>query len=145
MQYHRSPLVKIENRNKFFCILVLHKRKISLLSIMTWTFPANTPRGFLIETTWKRSFPRHFNVESTWYVYRVMSLYREIRVSKISYSCIFYKDFIGEIQIFLLTINYINPYSPQKKPLRITWRTDKIKNFHRECLCSISKTILKSY
>ena len=73
MQYHRSPLVKIENRNKFFCILVLHKRKISLLSIMTWTFPANTPRGFLIETTWKRSFPRLFNVESTW---RILGLFQ---------------------------------------------------------------------
>ena len=27
--------------------------------------PTNTPRGFHVETTWKRSFPRRFNVEST--------------------------------------------------------------------------------
>ena len=30
--------------------------------------PTNTPRGFHVETTWKRSFPRRFNVESTWCV-----------------------------------------------------------------------------
>ena len=28
----------------------------------------NRPRGFHVETTWKRSFPRRFNVESTWCV-----------------------------------------------------------------------------
>ena len=32
--------------------------------------PANTPRGFHVETTWKRPFPRRFNVESTWCVCR---------------------------------------------------------------------------
>ena len=31
-------------------------------------YPANTPRGFHVETTWKRPFPRRFNVESTWCV-----------------------------------------------------------------------------
>ena len=36
------------------------------------TSPANTPRGFHVETTWKRPFPRRFNVESTWCVCRVM-------------------------------------------------------------------------
>ena len=30
--------------------------------------PTNTPRGFHVETTWKRSFSRRFNVESTWCV-----------------------------------------------------------------------------
>ena len=30
--------------------------------------PTNTPRGFHVETTWKRPFPRRFNVESTWCV-----------------------------------------------------------------------------
>ena len=34
-------------------------------------FPTKTPRGFYVETTWKRPFPRRFNVESTWCVYRV--------------------------------------------------------------------------
>ena len=37
-------------------------------------FPTNTPRGFHVETTWKRPFPRRFNVESTWCVCRDMSL-----------------------------------------------------------------------
>ena len=32
--------------------------------------PTNTPRGFHVETTWKRPFPRRFNVESTWCVCR---------------------------------------------------------------------------
>ena len=35
-------------------------------------YPTNTPRGFHVETTWKRLFPRRFNVESTWCVCRVM-------------------------------------------------------------------------
>ena len=35
------------------------------------TIPTNTPRGFHVEMTWKRSFPRRFNVESTWCVCRV--------------------------------------------------------------------------
>ena len=35
------------------------------------TIPTNTPRGFHVETTWKRTFPRRFNVESTWSVCRV--------------------------------------------------------------------------
>ena len=30
--------------------------------------PTDTPRGFHVETTWKRPFPRRFNVESTWCV-----------------------------------------------------------------------------
>ena len=30
--------------------------------------PTNSPRGFHVETTWKRSFPRRLNVESTWCV-----------------------------------------------------------------------------
>ena len=34
-------------------------------------FPTKTPRGFYVETTWKRPFPRRFNVESSWCVYRV--------------------------------------------------------------------------
>ena len=39
-----------------------------------WTlFLTNTPRGFYVETTWKRSFPRRFNVESTWCVCRPIS------------------------------------------------------------------------
>ena len=32
--------------------------------------PTNTPRGFHVEATRKRSFPRRFNVESTWCVSR---------------------------------------------------------------------------
>ena len=32
--------------------------------------PTNTPLGFHVETTRKRSFPRGFNVESTWCVGR---------------------------------------------------------------------------
>ena len=32
--------------------------------------PTNTPRGFHVETRWKRPFPRRFNVESTWCVCR---------------------------------------------------------------------------
>ena len=32
--------------------------------------PTNTPRGFHVETTWKRSFPRRYDVESTWCVCR---------------------------------------------------------------------------
>ena len=39
---------------------------------MTESLPTDTPRGFHVETTWKRSFqrsfPRRFNVESTWCV-----------------------------------------------------------------------------
>ena len=35
---------------------------------MTESLPTDTPRGFRVETTWKRSFPRRFNVESTWCV-----------------------------------------------------------------------------
>ena len=34
--------------------------------------PTNTPLGFHVETTWKRSFPPHFNVKSTWCVRRVI-------------------------------------------------------------------------
>ena len=30
--------------------------------------PTNTPHGFHVEATWKRSFPSRFNVESTWCV-----------------------------------------------------------------------------
>ena len=37
-------------------------------------YPTNTPRGFHVETTWKRPFPRRFNVESTWCVYSVQSI-----------------------------------------------------------------------
>ena len=32
--------------------------------------PTNAPRGFHVETTWKRPFPRCFNVESMWCVCR---------------------------------------------------------------------------
>ena len=34
------------------------------------SLPTNTPRGFHVETTWKRPFPRCFNVQSTWCVCR---------------------------------------------------------------------------
>ena len=49
---------------------------IDIFSVFLFTgkrisIPTNTPRGFHVETTWKRSFPRHFNVESTWCVCRV--------------------------------------------------------------------------
>ena len=43
--------------------------------------PTNTPRGFHVETTWKRSFPRRFNMESTWCVCREDIRYL-IRISK---------------------------------------------------------------
>ena len=36
-----------------------------LMGFQKSTFPANTPRGFHVETTRKRPFPRRFNVEST--------------------------------------------------------------------------------
>ena len=36
--------------------------------------PTNTPRGFHVETTWKRPFPRRFNVESKWSVCREESM-----------------------------------------------------------------------
>ena len=36
-------------------------------------YPTNTPRGFHVETTWKRRFPRRFNEESKWCVCRVRS------------------------------------------------------------------------
>ena len=36
------------------------------------TSPANRPRGFHVETMWKRPFPRRFNVESKWCVCTVM-------------------------------------------------------------------------
>ena len=32
--------------------------------------PTNTPRGFQVDTTWKRPFPRRSNVESGWCVCR---------------------------------------------------------------------------
>ena len=32
------------------------------------TYPTNTPRGFHVETTWKRPLPRRFSVEFTWCV-----------------------------------------------------------------------------
>ena len=35
--------------------------------------PTNTPRGFYVETTWKRSFPRSLNVELMWCVCRLFS------------------------------------------------------------------------
>ena len=35
------------------------------------SYYTNTPRGFHVETTWKRPFPRRFNVESTWCVCRI--------------------------------------------------------------------------
>ena len=39
----------------------------SLLNKVVGSYhPTNTPRGFHVETTWKRSFPHRFNVESTW-------------------------------------------------------------------------------
>ena len=41
--------------------------------IVKWkNSPTNIPRGFHVETTWKRSFPRRFNMESTWCVCRVL-------------------------------------------------------------------------
>ena len=44
-----------------------------MLYCSSYEYPTNTPRGFHVETTWKRSFPRRFNVESTWCVCRVVS------------------------------------------------------------------------
>ena len=38
------------------------------------THPTNTPRGFHVEATWKRSFSRRFNVESTWCVCRELAV-----------------------------------------------------------------------
>ena len=43
--------------------------------------PTNPPRGFHVETTWKRPFPRHFNVESTWCVCRVGSNLLDIKIN----------------------------------------------------------------
>ena len=43
------------------------------VSLLFNEIPRNTPRGFHVETTWKRSFPRRFNVESTLCVCRDVS------------------------------------------------------------------------
>ena len=48
------------------------------LSFSTYLIPANTPRGFHVETTWKQLFPRRFNVESTWCVCRDDVHYAEL-------------------------------------------------------------------
>ena len=46
-------------------LLVIHLYSIlSLLHPWRRIFPTNTPRGFHVETIWKRPFPRRFNVES---------------------------------------------------------------------------------
>ena len=41
------------------------------------------PRGFHVETTWKRLFPRRFNVKSTWCVFTV---YNHLRTFKNCFS-----------------------------------------------------------
>ena len=46
-------------------------------------FPTNAPRGFHVETTWKRLLPRRFNVESTWCVFTV---YNHLRTFKNCFS-----------------------------------------------------------
>ena len=38
------------------------------------TFPANKPRVFHDEKTWKQKFPRRFNVEYKWSICRVNGL-----------------------------------------------------------------------
>ena len=43
------------------------------MKLTLYASPTNTPRGFHVAMTWKRSFPRHFNVESTWSVCRKVS------------------------------------------------------------------------
>ena len=48
--------------------------------------PRNTPRGFHVETTWKRSFPRRLNVESTWCVYSGSLIFYRCDIS-LEFSC----------------------------------------------------------
>ena len=65
-------------------MMVLYTRYLWLYSILIeLSIPANTPRGFHVETTWKRPFSSRFNVESTWCVCRVVRLER-IQVQNIS-------------------------------------------------------------
>ena len=40
-------------------------------SFLWQRLPANTPRVFLVEATWKWPFPCHFNVERTWCVCKI--------------------------------------------------------------------------
>ena len=49
-------------------LLIWKIAESSKLNRFSTYFPTNTPRGFHVETTWKRPFPRRFNVESTWCV-----------------------------------------------------------------------------
>ena len=51
-------------------VFPLLSKFIILLYRIGWQNPASTPRGFNVETTWKRPFSSRFNVQSTWFVCR---------------------------------------------------------------------------
>ena len=59
--------------NQYNCIpFNIFSCRILTISNRLKCYPTNTPRGFHVETTWKRPFPRRFNVEPAWSVCRVI-------------------------------------------------------------------------
>ena len=67
-------MVKIKRFFEFFyenLVLGSVLRGIKEGEVSPIFFTTDTPRGFHVETMWKRSFPRCFIVESTWCVCRV--------------------------------------------------------------------------
>ena len=64
-----SLLLGLNIFHTFFYFFLVEFEQVKLLTIFAKTsIPANTSRGFHVETTWKLSLPRRFNVESTWCV-----------------------------------------------------------------------------
>ena len=67
-----------------------------------YAYALQTPRGFHVETTWKRFFPRLFNGKSTWCICRVVVIFN---------SGIFKNSNSG---IFCWLVFYIFAYSDEK-------------------------------
>ena len=59
-------------------ILTLELSSYQLNPSICGKYPTNTPREFIVETTWK--FPRRFNLESTWCVCRVITKLYHLKV-----------------------------------------------------------------
>ena len=74
----------IQNQTSINVIARLQRRRFFIVSL---DCPTNTPRGFHVETTWKRPFPRRFNMESTWCVCRVELLLARSRLSQLAMAC----------------------------------------------------------
>ena len=81
-------------------------------------WPTNTPGGFHVETTWKRSFPRRFNVETMWCVCRTCILVNKDRI----YDSVFIWEYADQRKPVIqnlslqrcLSLNTIHSYMVKK-------------------------------